>query len=333
MRKPTKERQIGRGERVQPGVWRLRLPLPWPGVPHCNAWAIAAGAGIVLVDTGMHEPGSITHLERALEHVNLRIEHVRLVVVTHAHSDHAGQAMTVAERAGCEVWMHPNHAHQTDAAGDPAQALARRIEVARHSGVPEAPLEQWAEERRDKGSGIAGTLKADRDLVPGVVVDSDLGPWTVHETPGHSPSHVVLHQADRRLMLSGDHLLGRVSHYYDYGWSPDPIAEFLHSLDVVEQLDTRLALPGHGRPFVDVPGHIEANRALVRQRLHAIRTALGPEPATAFELAPRVYGELFSAATTAWIMNKLLCYLEHLEQAGHAERVPGEPERWRAAAS
>src|SRR5262249_26982145 len=56
----------GRGERVMPGVWRLRLPLPWPGVPHCNAWAVAAGDGIVLFDTGMHEPGSLAHLERAM---------------------------------------------------------------------------------------------------------------------------------------------------------------------------------------------------------------------------------------------------------------------------
>ena len=36
-----------------PGVWRLRLPLPWPGVPHCNAWAVRADDGVVLFDTGM----------------------------------------------------------------------------------------------------------------------------------------------------------------------------------------------------------------------------------------------------------------------------------------
>ena len=54
MRKPTRPREVGRGERVLPGVWRLRLPLPWPAVPHCNAWAIAAADGIVLVDTGTH---------------------------------------------------------------------------------------------------------------------------------------------------------------------------------------------------------------------------------------------------------------------------------------
>ena len=36
-------------------VWRL--PLPWPGVPHCNAWALSAGSGVVLVDTGLGGPG------------------------------------------------------------------------------------------------------------------------------------------------------------------------------------------------------------------------------------------------------------------------------------
>src|SRR5438477_12913107 len=60
-------RELGRGERVVPGLWRLRLPLPWPGVPHCNAWAIASGSGIVLVDTGMHQPDSMAQLERALD--------------------------------------------------------------------------------------------------------------------------------------------------------------------------------------------------------------------------------------------------------------------------
>ena len=80
------------------------------------------------------------------------------------------------------------------------------------------------------------------------------------ETPGHAPSHVCLHQPERRLLISGDHLLGRVSLYFDYGHTPDPVGEFLRSLDVVERLDARLCLAGHGRPFTDVAGHIGANR-------------------------------------------------------------------------
>ena len=124
------KRELGRGERVLPGLWRLRLPLPWPGVPHGNAWAIAAGSGVVLVDTGYHEPGSLDQLERAMGQVNLRLEHVRLIAVTHAHSDHWGQAAPIIERAGCELWMHRDHRHATETAGDPNAALARRLEIA-----------------------------------------------------------------------------------------------------------------------------------------------------------------------------------------------------------
>ncbi len=331
MSRTARRRDLGRGERVVPGVWRLRLPLPWPGVPHCNAWALAAGDGIVLVDTGMHEPGSLAQLERALEMVGLRLEHVRLLVCTHAHSDHCGQATEIVERTGCELWMHPNHAHLTMQATDPEQALARRIEVALQSGVPERPLRAWAERRRGEPSTIAGMPVPDRDLVPGVIVDSDLGPWNVLETPGHAPSHVCLHQPERRLLLSGDHLLGRVSLYFDYGYSLDPVGEFLSSLDCVDGLDARLALSGHGRPFTDVRAHVSANRALVRQRLHAVRVAITECESTAYDMAPRVFGPLFRREAAGWLMTKLLCYLTHLEAIGEAERIPGEPERWTAA--
>src|SRR5437870_3714914 len=149
----TRKRELGRGERVLPGVWRLRLPLPWPGVPHCNAWAIAAGDGIVLVDCGMHQPGSLAHLERALDQCRLKLEHVRLLVCTHAHIDHYGQAAAVIDRSGCELWMHPNHNHATRVLEDPDAYLDSRLEIARQVGLPEDALRRLAE-RRDQPSGI-----------------------------------------------------------------------------------------------------------------------------------------------------------------------------------
>jgi glyoxylase-like metal-dependent hydrolase (beta-lactamase superfamily II) len=326
VRKPTRSREVGRGEKVIPGIWRLRLPLPWPGVPHCNAWAIASGSGIVLVDTGMHEPGSMMHLERALDQAGLKVEHIRLIVCTHAHVDHCGQAPPLAERAGCEVWMHPNIAHAVT--GDHEQALARRIEVARQSGVPEAPLQRWIEQRRTSGSGQAGTLHIDRELTDGAAVSTDLGDWNVVETPGHAPSHICLHQRERRLLISGDHLLGRVSLYFDAGFTPDPVGEFLGSLDRVETLDSRLALSGHGRPFTDVPGHIMANRELVAQRLAAVKAALADGPQTAYEIAQKVYGDAFSEATATWLLTKTRCWLTHLERLGEATRDAQTPEHW-----
>jgi len=329
VRAVTRQRELGRGERVLPGLWRLRLPLPWPGVPHCNAWAIASGPGVVLIDTGMHEPGSLAQLERALDQVNVRLEQVRLLACTHAHSDHWGQAAPIRDRAGCEFWMHPRHEHASGGEGDRAGKLARRLEVARQSGVPEAALSVYAQRAKEMPSGIARVIEPDCELVPGVEIETDLGVWTVHETPGHAPSHVCLFQAERRLLISGDHVLGRISLFFDYGYTPDPVGEFLSSLDRVDRLDARLALSGHGKPFVDVHGHIEGNRKLVHERLQGTLGALADGPRTAVEIAADVHGEPLGLHNGNWLLTETLSYLRHLERAGRVSSEPdGDAERW-----
>jgi glyoxylase-like metal-dependent hydrolase (beta-lactamase superfamily II) len=330
----SRRRELSRADRVLPGLWRLRLPLPWPGVPHVNAYAIAAGNGVVLVDTGLYEPGAVRQLERALDQAGLSLEHVRLLACTHAHSDHYGLAAPILEGADCELWMHPNHAHLTRAADDPERMLERRLEVARQSGVPAQALASYEDSRRGQGIGVAEVVLPDRDLVGGVEIDTDLGAWQVHETPGHAPSHVVLHQPERGLLLSGDHILGRVSLYYDYGYTPDPAGEFLRSLDVVESLDVKLVLSGHGRPVRDAAALVAANRRAVTERVERVRAAIAERPHTPFELVPSVFGEhIPSQMMVSWGLSEVLCYLTHLQRLGQATAIEGEdPSRWALAA-
>ncbi|MBE2318468.1 MBL fold metallo-hydrolase [Solirubrobacter sp. CPCC 204708] len=326
MRKPTRPREVGRGERVLPGVWRLRLPLDLPGVPHVNAWALKAGRGLVLVDTGLHDRGTMGHLEQALDRTGHSVRDIDLIVITHAHIDHCGQAPPLARRARCEVWMHPKwRLHAPD-------DLDKTIEIALLSGVPEGPLRRWAEARRGMGTGQAGELYADKDLVPGVTVDTDAGTWNVIETPGHAPSHVCLHQPEQRLLITGDHLLGRVSQYFDVGYTPDPVGEFLESLTVVERLDARLALAGHARPFTDIQAHIDANRAEVRRRVDATRAALADGPKSAYEVARTVYGEAFNELMASWLMTMTRAWLVHLQRLGEVLNDGADPvQHWELA--
>jgi glyoxylase-like metal-dependent hydrolase (beta-lactamase superfamily II) len=326
-----RRRELARADRVLAGLWRLRLPLPWPGVPHGNAYAIAAGDGVVLVDTGLHEPGSMRQLELALEQAGLRVEHVRLVVCTHAHSDHYGQAAPIMERSGAELWMHPRHGHTTKAAENPDRALEQRFEIARQSGVPSDALAGYREAHGGTSFGIAEIVMPDRELAPGVEIETDLGIWQVHETPGHAPSHVVLHQPERGLLLSGDHLLGRVSLYYDFGYTPDPAGEFLNSLDVVDGLDVQLVLSGHGRPVRGARRLTEANRRAVAERIQRIRGSLANGPRTAFDLVPDMLDvELPGPMMIGWGLTEALCYLTHLELDGEVAKVHGaDTERWR----
>ena len=201
-------------------------------------------SGIVLVDTGMHEPGSMAQLERA-HGPGRPARRARAAARLHARPlrplgpGGADPSSAPAASCGCT----PTTSTRPQRPDDPEQALARRIEVARQSGV----LGGRARAATPSGpasmpSGIARVIEPDRALVDGVEIETDLGAGRSYETPGHAPSHVCLFQPERRLLISGDHLLGRISLYFDYGWTPDPVGEFLSSLDVVDALG-RAAVP------------------------------------------------------------------------------------------
>lgn len=320
-----------RAERIVPGVWRLRLALPWPGVPHGNAWAVAADGGIVLFDTGIGGKGRLRQLDLALGQVDFGLEDVRLVVCTHSHTDHYGLAAPICETAGCELWMHPRWEHVRLLADDPAAALEQRLEVARQSGVPPASLERYRQARSDPSdTGIDAIRVPDRDLVPGVEVETDLGVWQVHETPGHAPSHVVLHQPERRLLISGDHLLGRTVLFFDHGHSPDPVGEFLSSLDEVEPLAVDLVLPGHGRPFRDPVAKIAEARRQVAELDAKVREAMAEGERTAFDVVASIIGaENTKTPASAWVLQIVLSFLDHMALAGEVVTVEdSDPQRW-----
>jgi glyoxylase-like metal-dependent hydrolase (beta-lactamase superfamily II) len=331
MAEERKRPEQPRAEKVLPGIWRLRLPLPWPGVPHGNVWAVAADGGIVLFDTGIGGKGGLRRFDIALAQAGFGLEDVRLLVCTHSHTDHYGLAAPIVAGAACELWMHPAWEHIRLHADDPAASLERRIEVARQSGVPPASLERYRQRHEDDDdNGIDAIVEPDRDLLPGVEVETDLGTWQVYETPGHAPSHVVLHQPERKLMISGDHLLGRTVLFFDHGHSPDPVGEFLRSLDEVEPLDVDLVLPGHGRTFRDPEAKVAEARRQVGELLGKVRESLGGGERMAFEIVADLVGpDNVNGPASIWALQIVLSSLDHLAILGEVAAVEGsDPKRW-----
>lgn len=312
---------------VLPGVWRLALDLPWPGAPPANAWALAAGDGVVVVDTGMSCEGAFERLEGGLAAAGFAIEDVQRVVCTHAHADHAGQAAPLARAAGCELWLHADHRHGTAPLADREAEVARRIATGRRCGVPADALAAYAAAIRAQDLGFDGIPRPDRVLRDGVEIETACGTWRVVETPGHAPSHVCLHEPSTGLLLSGDHLLERPSLGFDHGFTPDPVGELLRSLTRIEGLGARLVLPGHGEPFEDAAAAIAATRAAAGARVTAVHAALADGgPSTPFEVACGAYAAIAGAQQAGWMFAEALCIVEHLELRGEARLAT--PSRW-----
>jgi glyoxylase-like metal-dependent hydrolase (beta-lactamase superfamily II) len=308
--------------------------MPWESADHVNAYAIAGEDGrVVLVDCGTAgDPTLAAALEHALGLAGFALEDVELLVGTHVHSDHIGLAAHVVERSGAPLWAHPDDAHCYDPLRAPEATAARRAEEARRAGVPAHRLPPFAD-LREETEGVMAALVPDRALAEGDVVPSGLGPWTVIETPGHAPSHVCLIQPERGIAIAGDLVCGVFAPSFDVGYSPDPVAETLASLERLEAAGPfTLVLPGHGRPITDLPAVLDLTRRGHAERIATVRRAVEAAPAGAYALAERLFGpegDFFAVIHTL----EMEAYLQHLCQRGElvAEPAAGGHVEYRTA--
>ena len=256
----------GRGERVASGVWRLRLPLPWAGIPHVNAWALERSDGVVLVDCGLDGPEALPETRARAWRAGCRPSKTCcLLVCTHAHPDHYGLAARVVERARCELWMHPRHAHVTAALIDPEGATRLRRAAARRSGVPQRsppvrPVVRGHAASRPRRCRIASSSTASKcSQRRRLARRGDSGPRAVPRLPL---------RAAAQLLISGDHLLERPARCTSTtGSAPTRSASTSRRSTLAEELAAETCLPGHGAPFGDIPGVLAAARAEVTRRL------------------------------------------------------------------
>jgi glyoxylase-like metal-dependent hydrolase (beta-lactamase superfamily II) len=307
---------------VAPGIWRLRLPLAWPTIPHVNAYLLAADDGVALVDCGVAgDPSCGLALERALAITGHALGDVRVLIATHTHSDHVGLAQLVLERSGAEFWMHPASAHFYDATRAPDLVRAARERRARAEGVPAELLADFAD-TREETEGVQSAVEPDRTLGDGVSLPHALGGWAVVETPGHAPSHVSLVHAERGILIAGD-ILGPVfSPSFDYGYSPDPLGEYLGSLARLGRLDgIRIVLPGHGRPMPDLGSVIALHRDGIAERLASAERAVESGAAGAWEITARMFAERPSGMDGVAHMTVAMACLRHLRLHDRVIRV------------
>ena len=143
---------------------------------------------------GMHEPGSHAPTSSARwSRSASQLEHVRLLVCTHAHADHCGQARADRGARRLRAVDAPRpRAHHRAAPTTPRRRSRGGSRCARQSGVPEEPLRAWARAPARPGHRHARAVAPDRDLLPRASRSRPTSArGSVHETPGHAPSHVV----------------------------------------------------------------------------------------------------------------------------------------------
>lgn len=322
------ELESSHAQEVEPGVWRVPLPLPF-GAHTVNAYLLRGatpGDGWLLVDCPLATSLAEHTLQHALARASITPADIAAVVLTHAHPDHLGAAGEWQRRSGAPVYLHTDEADDLvplwqdfsnsaflDAGralvahGMPAEEAQALITRAVQVRSLLAPPQQLSLLEHGQRLSLAGAT------------------YTVHWTPGHSDGHICLLRDDG-LLLAGDAILPGLRPTIGwYPWSrPDPLADQFDTLSALGQLTTRRVLSGHGQPFSNLRERADALYGSYARELATIALLLAdaPDGLTAYALASTLYAARWHAVESRLIaMAEIVARLEHLNAIGRAERI------------
>lgn len=245
-------RELPPVEQLPGGLWSVPVPIPDNPLRYTLSYLILGDSGLVIVDPGWDDDDSWVALQAGISTAGAALSDVVGVIATHIHPDHHGLSLRLREQTGAWVAMHPaerdNLPQRIDAA--PEVRRQRMAEMLRIGGAPEEDVAALLGAVAQAGDE---PLMAEPDVL---LEDGDYAPLPGRRlrtlwTPGHTPGHICLLDEDATVLLTGDHVLPRISPSIGLHPASDspPLAQFLGSLAKVGSYDDYDALPAHEYRF------------------------------------------------------------------------------------
>ena len=308
--------ETGEAREIAPGVWWLRLPLPFL-LNHINVWLLRDGDGWAVVDTGLFTDTTREVWKHVFD-TCLGGAPLTRVLVTHLHPDHVGCAGWISRKFNVDLWMTRDEylLARVLVADTGKPAPPEGIRFYRAAGFEEASLDRYAEHFGAFGRVVAPMPESFRQLREGAVLTIGDYEWEVLIGRGHSPEHACLLCRELDLLISGDQILPTISSNVSV-WPTEPATnplaswfESLHRLRETLPGDV-LVLPAHGKPFRGA--HIRIDQ-LVDEHLTKLDALLEHcrEPRRTIDTFPALYRTRISNDNLMFATGEAVAHLNYL---------------------
>ena len=304
-------------ELIPGDLYQITLPLPFELEQVNVHLSRLQDGGWMLHDTGFANARSFEILEASLLELGIDWPQIRVLLLTHLHPDHVGNAERIVALANPKIVMH--------------EAEARHLNDMIDAGAPTwfEPLHVLGGTPRERIAlvdneflGMRRKLKRIDPDVPlrgGESLPCTYGPLEVIWTPGHSLGHVCLYARGRKLLFSGDTILKDITP--NISWLPDhdALGEYLRSLQILSAYEVDQVLPSHGMPFTGHREWVAQTTAHHEERCQQILSG-AVDFKTAHELIGSVWSREFSHFHYHFAIAEVLAHLVYLESTGRVER-------------
>jgi len=222
-------------------IYRIEVPLPKNPMKLLNAYFIRGKERNLLIDCGFNRPECREALFSALDELHLSMDNTDFFI-THLHADHSGQVFSLKTEKNI-AYTNPKEAHVINRLHDDTywdhiygEFRSEGLKMSYDEAVSTHPGVMW---RPD--DVIDFTDFNDGDILK--VGDYNLRGIV---TSGHSPGHTCLYDDDKKILFAGDMILGDITPNLCYElFLPDPLTDYVESLDKVEALEIDTIFVGH----------------------------------------------------------------------------------------
>uniref|UniRef100_UPI000594A0A3 MBL fold metallo-hydrolase n=1 Tax=Gorillibacterium massiliense TaxID=1280390 RepID=UPI000594A0A3 len=173
------------------GLFRIKMPLPFP-LRTINAYLLPeAEGGYTLVDPGLNTPEAIEAWLTVMQSLKIGFGNIRRIVLTHHHPDHYGLAGWFQERSGAPVYLSEMGRLQAQRLWGDDPILTEAIyRLFQKHGMDESHLAELIPHL----NGFVPMVSPHPEVT--VLCDGDtitMGgrSWLALETPGHASGHLV----------------------------------------------------------------------------------------------------------------------------------------------
>ncbi len=276
----------------------------------------------LVIDTGMNRKECLTALSASLKELNVKLSTTDFFI-THLHTDHLGLAGILAAE-GSKIFFNGLEAEMMNADEETREQRWQAIfRVFLKHGFPEEELKASLDSHPGRRYRGIERLRFSRTK-DGDVIQAGEFSFRCIGTPGHSPGHTCLYEPEKKLLLSGDHILADITPNITFWVELDnALKTYLESLEKVGLLEVSLVLPGHRRLITDHRARIRELREHHRDRLKEVIDALEEGDKSTFQVAPCISWDIdcktwseFPPAQKWFAFGEALAHLKFLEAEG-----------------
>ncbi|MFX1339328.1 MAG: MBL fold metallo-hydrolase [Promethearchaeota archaeon] len=265
----------------------------WPA--SANIFAIKDDDGLILIEVGCGLRKFARQLFKRLESLNLNLDDVHTIVISHAHPDHMGAMHDIYKKVKpSDVKIVINEIEKESALNIDLLNESFDIDLIKQQNF-EAGVKEFFGDTFDINQSLGmfcAMSQLPKNAYIQTVKDNDmlrLGNYQfkILTTPGHAPGHTSFYEVNHRFLLSGD-LIGEIGVAW-YSPSSGGAIGYLSSLEKVENLPIDYIYPSHGHKFNNVKERINQIREKILSKDEIILESLKEKPRTILELAQLFY--------------------------------------------